>query len=101
METRSITSTSTDGTAIDGWRNDSNGTQFWYEKGARQGYNVNDPNYRGKEIYDPYTDAWYGWIMYSRAQLQRIRTSIRNPLPDHLQTAMTAPENGCAMTTGV
>ncbi len=50
-----------DGTAIDGWRNDSNGTQFWYEKGARQGYNVNDPNYRGKEIYDPYTDAWY-WL---------------------------------------
>ena len=29
-----------DGTAIDGWRSDSNGTLFWYEKGARQGYNV-------------------------------------------------------------
>ena len=50
-----------DGTAIDGWRSDSNGTLFWYEKGARQGYNVSDPNYRGKEIYDPYTNAWY-WL---------------------------------------
>ena len=50
-----------DGTAINGWRSDSNGTLFWYEKGARQGYNVSDPNYRGKEIYDPYTDAWY-WL---------------------------------------
>ena len=50
-----------DGTAIDGWRTDSDGKQYWYEKGARQGYDTDDPNYRGKEIYDPYTDAWY-WL---------------------------------------
>lgn len=27
----------------------------------RQGYDPNNPFYRGKEIYDPGTDAWY-WL---------------------------------------
>lgn len=26
---------------------------YWYENGIRQGYNANDPSYRGKEILDP------------------------------------------------
>ena len=34
---------------------------FWFEKGYRKGYDYDDPNYRGKEIYDPASDAWY-WL---------------------------------------
>ncbi len=37
------------------------GNCYWYENGVRQGYNPDDPSYRGKEIYDPGTDAWY-WL---------------------------------------
>ena len=46
------------------------GTAYWYENGERQGVygdikNVRDVNYgeieRGREIYDPITDAWY-WL---------------------------------------
>lgn len=48
-----------DGTAIDGWGYRASDKDCWYEKGERQGYKVNDPAYRGKEIYDPFTDAWY------------------------------------------
>ena len=43
-----------------------NGEKYWYENGKRQGvkYNndgSNDLSYRGKEIYDPSSDAWY-WL---------------------------------------
>jgi len=34
---------------------------YWYEYGYLQGYRADDLNYRGKEIYDPQTDAWY-WL---------------------------------------
>lgn len=39
---------------------------FWYEDGVRQGYKVKedgsiDESYRGKEIYDPESKAWY-WL---------------------------------------
>lgn len=37
------------------------GEKYWYEDGVRQGYNPDDPSYRGKEIYDPETAAWY-WL---------------------------------------
>lgn len=37
------------------------GVEYWYEEGVRQGYDPDDPSYRGKEIYDPGTDAWY-WL---------------------------------------
>lgn len=37
------------------------GKDYWYESGIRQGYRVEDPNYRGKEIYDQASDAWY-WL---------------------------------------
>lgn len=37
------------------------GVSYWYEKGVRQGYNPKDISYRGKEIYDPESDAWY-WL---------------------------------------
>lgn len=39
----------------DGW-NTVDGQQYWYEKGVRQGTEG-----RGKEIYDPDSDAWY-WL---------------------------------------
>lgn len=38
-----------------GWR-EENGDYYWYENGVRQGTEG-----RGKEIYDPGTDAWY-WL---------------------------------------
>ncbi len=51
--------------AIDGWHT-VEGTEYWYEGGIRQGakYNADgslDTSYRGKEIYDPGSDAWY-WL---------------------------------------
>jgi hypothetical protein len=42
-----------------GWKN-VDGTDFWYEKGKRQGTKA-DSSYRGKEIFDPASDAWY-WL---------------------------------------
>ena len=38
-----------------GWYSE-NGTSFWYENGVKQGTEG-----RGKEIYDPKSDAWY-WL---------------------------------------
>lgn len=37
------------------------GKEYWYENGVRQGYDPENPAYRGKEIYDPASDAWY-WL---------------------------------------
>ena len=37
-----------------------NGNKFWYEDYQRQGYSIRR-EYRGKEIYDPKSDAWY-WL---------------------------------------
>ncbi len=48
------------GIGHNGWLN-VDGINYWYENGIRQGYNVNDIYYRGKEIYDPSSDAWY-WL---------------------------------------
>lgn len=42
-----------------GWKNIA-GADYWYENGVRQGCS-DDSNYRGKEIYDPASDAWY-WL---------------------------------------
>ena len=42
---------------------------YWYENGVRQGYDPSDASYRGKEIYDPASDAWY-WLMWNRVQRQ-------------------------------
>ena len=44
------------GIALDGQWLTINGADFWYEKGVRQGLDG-----RGKEIYDPASDAWY-WL---------------------------------------
>ncbi len=38
-----------------------NGVEYWYEGGVRQGYDAGNPNYRGKEIFDPGSNAWY-WL---------------------------------------
>ena len=38
-----------------------NGKDYWYEAGKRQGYDPNNAAYRGKEIYDPASGAWY-WL---------------------------------------
>lgn len=37
------------------------GVDYWYENGYLQGYRANDPDYRGKEIYDPQSGYWY-WL---------------------------------------
>lgn len=44
---------------FNGWK-EVNGSQFWYEDGNRCGVSANS-SYRGKEIYDPGSDAWY-WL---------------------------------------
>ncbi len=48
---------------INGWVvvESIDGNCYWYENGVRQGYDPNNSNYRGKEIYDPQSDAWY-WL---------------------------------------
>ena len=50
---------------VDGWHREY-GVRYWYENGERQGVRYNedgsiDTSYRGKEIYDPSSDAWY-WL---------------------------------------
>ena len=50
---------------VDGWHT-VGGTEYWYEGGIRQGVKYNadgslDTSYRGKEIYDPGSNAWY-WL---------------------------------------
>ncbi len=42
-----------------GWKV-MDGMSYWYEGSARQGFKVDD-SYRGKEIYDAESDAWY-WL---------------------------------------
>ena len=37
------------------------GKDFWYEDWQRQGCDSADDSYRGKEIYDPVSNAWY-WL---------------------------------------
>jgi hypothetical protein len=44
-----------------GWVTDSDGSVYWYENGYRVGYDAMDSSYRGKEIYDEDSDAWY-WL---------------------------------------
>ena len=43
------------------WVTDGNGKSFWYESWVRQGWQPGSSNYRGKEIYDPSSGAWY-WL---------------------------------------
>ena len=43
-----------------GWR-EENGVNYWYENGVKQGYDPDNAAYRGKEIYDEESDAWY-WL---------------------------------------
>ncbi len=43
-----------------GWE-EIDGKSYWYENGVLQGYDAANPNYRGKEIYDASSDAWY-WL---------------------------------------
>ncbi len=45
---------------LNGWATEE-GKEYWYENGVRQGYDPNNSAYRGKEIYDKGTDAWY-WL---------------------------------------
>ena len=51
---------------LNGWVTE-NGKEYWYENGVRQGYDPNNASYRGKEIYDPGSDAWY-WLDNGREQ---------------------------------
>lgn len=41
---------------LNGWRVEEDGNSYWYEYGVKQGLIG-----RGKEIYDPDSDAWY-WL---------------------------------------
>ncbi len=43
-----------------GWY-EVDGAKYWYENGVRQGYDPYNESYRGKEIYDSDSDAWY-WL---------------------------------------
>ncbi len=43
-----------------GWK-EEDGKLYWYENDVKQGYDANNLEYRGKEIYDPGTNAWY-WL---------------------------------------
>jgi len=54
---------SDEGTPEFGWYKPEgeNGPWYWYENGVRQGYDPNNRDYRGKEIYDLDSDAWY-WL---------------------------------------
>ncbi|MCD7836149.1 MAG: hypothetical protein LUG83_05815 [Lachnospiraceae bacterium] len=45
---------------LNGWV-ESDGKYYWYENGVLQGYDADNSDYRGKEIYDPDSDAWY-WL---------------------------------------
>ena len=63
-----------------GWKT-VNGKDYWYENGVKQGTTG-----RGKEIYDPDSDAGTGWTPTRAAQKPSIRMSTRNP----------TAANGCA-----
>lgn len=39
----------------------ADGKKYWYENWQRQGFDPANEAYRGKEIYDPASDAWY-WL---------------------------------------
>ena len=58
-ETGILDSTNED-VVVNGWC-EIDGQYYWYENGVRQGYDPENPAYRGKEIYDPDSDAWY-WL---------------------------------------
>ena len=45
---------------LNGWQTE-NGKDYWYEDGVRQGYDPENSNYRGKEIYDSSQRAWF-WL---------------------------------------
>jgi len=51
----------TDSPVSSEWKTDEDGREYWYENGILQGYHPDDPSYRGREIYDPASDAWY-WL---------------------------------------
>ncbi len=55
-----FTSLSAQAAVENGWE-EIDGKYYWYEAGVLQGYDANNPAYRGKEIYDPATEAWY-WL---------------------------------------
>ncbi len=56
----SISVTVTEHVYINGWVYE-NDEAYWYENDIRQGYSPENASYRGKEIYDPGSDAWY-WL---------------------------------------
>jgi len=70
-----------------------NGREFWYENGVRQGAEG-----RGKEIYDPDTDAWYRLDAVQRGQRLLVRMFIRSLGLGLMRTGWTVPESGCVMT---
>ena len=55
MTAVSVAGSSAEAAVSFGWE-EENGVKYWYENGVRQGTDG-----RGKEIYDPSSDAWY-WL---------------------------------------
>lgn len=43
------------------WEKQNGQNTFWYENGRRQGVDPSNTEYRGREIYDPASNAWY-WL---------------------------------------
>ena len=56
--------------------------RYWYECGIRQGYDISDPSYRGKEIYDPGSNAWY-WLDNNAAGKKAVLKDVYQPYTIH------------------
>lgn len=52
---------------------------YWYENDVRQGVDLNDASYRGKEIYDPDTDGWY-WLDNCNDGLMAVSKDVLLPV---------------------
>ena len=77
------------------WKMGDDGKQYWYENGQKQGAmgdpkNLTDTLYgleRGREIYDPASDAWY-WLdaIYDGAKAESKEVWMPYIFQDDLQT---------------
>ena len=68
------------------------GKDYWYEAGKRQGYDPNNAAYRGKEIYDPASDAWY-WLDNVQQGCGQTAAQSNVPKPDASQSRVRIYES--------
>ena len=64
-----VTPTATPASGYTGWKS-VNGKDYWYENGVKQGTTG-----RGKEIYDPDSDAWY-WLDANRGGAKAVSKDV-------------------------